>query len=125
VVGQAVDGQHLGARLAAAVEGDGGFRQAEGFRDQPDQGRVGLALDRSGSDADLEDRAAFGVDVPAVDAVGGSGGGEADGETGHGAQTVAGRTSMSVKPTSTPPPNSPGTSFPIDSRCGPNSSVTT
>lgn len=82
VVGAAGDGDHLEAGLAAAVEADGGFRHAEGFGEQPDQGGVGLAFDRPGADANLEDRTVVGVDVPAVDAIGGGAGGEADGETG-------------------------------------------
>ena len=36
------------------------------------------------ADTDLQDGAAFSVHIPAVDAVGGGAGGQADGEVGHG-----------------------------------------
>ena len=88
VVGEAADGDHLEAGLAAAVEGERGFRDAEGFGQQFEQGGVGLALDRAGADADLEYGAAVGVQVPAVDAVGRGAGGEADGEVGGFAQAA-------------------------------------
>ena len=75
----AANPDHLGPRLPAALEDDSGFRHAQRLRQQSDQGLIGLALDESGADAHLQDRSPFSVDVPAVDAVGGGTGGEADG----------------------------------------------